>query len=125
MIENLSVALQKHIFTTHGRLNRLRYIKYQILFALGIAIVSAILGFVVGLIFGEESFFLDILTLGMSLVGLAGSAAIVIRRLHDLDRPEWWVIGVLIPIIGFIFALYLLFIPGTVGRNKYGEDPLR
>lgn len=28
-----------------------------------------------------------------------------------------------IPIVGWIFALYMLFADGTVGPNQYGEDP--
>ncbi len=125
MVENLSVALQKHIFTTQGRLNRLRYIKYQLAFAFGLGLVSAILGFIIGLIFGTESFLVTLITGATSIVGFLGGLALIIRRLHDLDRPEWWAIGVLIPIVGFVMALYLLLTPGTVGRNQYGEDPLR
>ena len=119
------MSLQKYIFTTHGRLNRLRYVMYQLAWALGIGIVGGILGFIVGKIFGAESFAADVLTFGVWLVGLAGNLAIIVRRLHDLDRPEWWAVGIFIPLINIVLALYLLFAPGTVGRNQYGEDPLR
>ncbi len=125
MVENLSVALQKYVFTTQGRLNRLRYIKYQLAFGFGLGIVGAVLNFILGLIFGTESFIVTLATGATSVIGFLGGIALIIRRLHDLDRPEWWAIGVFIPIVGFVVALYLLLTPGTVGRNKYGEDPLR
>lgn len=53
-----------------------------------------------------------------------------VRRLHDLDKPGWFLLIqalFFIPginLILFIFNLYLLFAPGTKGANKYGDDPL-
>lgn len=42
--------------------------------------------------------------------------AVSIRRMHDQDRSGWWIIC---PIANVIF----LFIDGTPGPNRFGEDP--
>lgn len=39
-----------------------------------------------------------------------------IRRMHDIDSSGWFL---LVPIYNFIS----LFMPGTKGNNRYGEDP--
>ena len=44
------------------------------------------------------------------------------RRCHDLNKSGWLYIAVIIPILGVLIALYLLFAKGTEGNNKYGED---
>jgi uncharacterized membrane protein YhaH (DUF805 family) len=46
-----------------------------------------------------------------------------IRRLHDFNKPGWLcVLNVVFP-AAFGILLLLLFVPGTHGPNKYGEDP--
>ena len=55
---------------------------------------------------------------------LVPSLAVGARRLHDCNRPGWWLLLLLIPMIGF-FALVFWFVqPGTRGDNLYGADPL-
>ena len=53
------------------------------------------------------------------------SLGVTIRRLHDTDRTGWWVLIVIVPIIGFIWLLVLLILEGTPGRNRFGADPLQ
>lgn len=45
------------------------------------------------------------------------------KRLHDLNKSGWLILLCCVPIIGWIFALYMLFADGTVGPNPYGADP--
>ena len=59
------------------------------------------------------------------LVALWPSLAIAVKRWHDRDKSGWWVLIVLIPIIGPIWAFVELgFLQGTPGDNQYGPDPL-
>lgn len=44
------------------------------------------------------------------------SIAVGVRRMHDIDKSGWFF---LIP----IYNIFLLFRKGTIGENKYGEDP--
>jgi uncharacterized membrane protein YhaH (DUF805 family) len=53
-----------------------------------------------------------------------------VRRLHDRDMSGWWYLGFIvlsnIPLLGILIALgylVLMFLPGTPGPNRFGEDP--
>jgi uncharacterized membrane protein YhaH (DUF805 family) len=56
-------------------------------------------------------------------------AALMVRRLHDMDRTGEWAVLALVP-VGFIvpFPMVGLVIwgtrPGTPGPNRFGPDPL-
>lgn len=48
-------------------------------------------------------------------------AAVGVKRLHDRDKPGWWMLIVLIPFFGLLWAVYELGVqPGTPGPNQYG-----
>lgn len=49
--------------------------------------------------------------------------AISVRRLHDLDLSGWWVLLGVIP-EGRIFLIAWFCLRGTVGANRFGDDPL-
>lgn len=49
------------------------------------------------------------------------SIIFLIRRLHDRDHSGWMALLILVPVINIIFALYLLFAPGTAGTNQFGQ----
>jgi len=51
------------------------------------------------------------------------SIAVVVRRLHDVDKAGTWFFIAFIPIIGGIWLLVLTCTEGIRGSNKYGEDP--
>lgn len=52
------------------------------------------------------------------------SLAIAVRRLHDRDRSGWWYLLVFLPLIGWIVLLIWFCLPGSVGANRFGADPL-
>jgi uncharacterized membrane protein YhaH (DUF805 family) len=62
---------------------------------------------------------LALVTLGLFLPGLA----MHVRRLHDLDRSGWWVLLVLVPLIGIIVLIVWWCTEGTRGPNRFGSDP--
>lgn len=47
---------------------------------------------------------------------------LIVGRLHDINLSGWYSLLLFIPIINF-GGLALYFIDGTVGPNRYGEDP--
>jgi len=61
--------------------------------------------------------------LGMlaALALLLPNLAVAVRRLRDTDRSGWWILIVLIPIIGYLIFLYWLVQPSHAGVNRFGE----
>jgi uncharacterized membrane protein YhaH (DUF805 family) len=48
---------------------------------------------------------------------------ISIKRCHDRDRSGWFMLAMLIPLVGPIWVLVELgFLRGTVGPNRFGPD---
>lgn len=58
-----------------------------------------------------------------SLVVFIPGLAVSVRRLHDTDKSGWFLLIVLIPIIGWIWIIVVLATEGVRGANKYGPDP--
>lgn len=48
--------------------------------------------------------------------------AVTIRRLHDTDRGGIWYFIQIVPLIGFIWFIVLMCLPGTHGTNRFGPD---
>ena len=59
------------------------------------------------------------------LASLVPLIAVAVRRLHDGARSGAWVLSYLIPLVGWIIALVQLLAGGTVGPNRFGDDPRR
>jgi len=55
---------------------------------------------------------------------LIPSVAVLIRRLHDLDRTGWWALFMFLPILGTLLLLVFCVMKGTEGPNRFGPDPL-
>lgn len=50
------------------------------------------------------------------------SLAIMVRRLHDIDKSGWLVLLELIPVVGSIILIVFFCMKGTVGDNRYGAE---
>ncbi|MGC8469666.1 MAG: DUF805 domain-containing protein, partial [Acetobacteraceae bacterium] len=50
--------------------------------------------------------------------------AVMGQRCRDFGWTGWAVLITLIPFIGGLFAIALLFIPGDEGTNRYGPSPI-
>ncbi|MSO13420.1 DUF805 domain-containing protein [Rickettsiales endosymbiont of Trichoplax sp. H2] len=48
---------------------------------------------------------------------------IEIKRLHDFNCSGWFLLLKLIPVIGVIFNLFIFFMPGSKGNNRFGPAP--
>lgn len=51
------------------------------------------------------------------------SLAVLVRRLHDRDHTGWWVLILLVPIIGFVVMLLFTISESRREPNRYGADP--
>jgi len=116
-------GLIETFFRIDNRINRKRYIKRM--FALvGIPFVLDLVLNIAFVIVGAEVLEEAKLASVLGLLTLIPSLALMIRRLHDLSRPAWWVIATFIPLLNLVLGLYLLFARGTYGPNEYGADPI-
>ena len=46
--------------------------------------------------------------------------AVIVRRLHDLNKSGWLSLLAFVPLAGSILGVILLFKPGNRGTNQYG-----
>lgn len=114
-------------FAFDGRIRRIEYFLSGILggIVFGIAWTLGIGAFILGAAAGSAG--------GSAFGLLIGFAALIasawfslaqgVKRLHDLNKSGWLILLCCVPIVGWVFALYMLFADGTVGPNQYGEDP--
>ncbi|MDY0971342.1 DUF805 domain-containing protein [Siccibacter turicensis] len=49
--------------------------------------------------------------------------AVHFRRLHDTDRSAWWLLLLLIPVVGWLVILIFNCQRGTAGANRFGPVP--
>ena len=130
-----------------NRLNRKRYIKRGLALG-GIAVILIIIMSIIATLTGVNPVIAGVL---VPFVFLIPNYCLMVRRLHDLNRPGWWCVpsiiqAVLHPLlnnpdsaamasmpsfgegvlslINLALAVYLLFFKGTDGPNRYGPDPL-
>ena len=50
------------------------------------------------------------------------SLAVIVRRLHDMDKSGWWALLGLIPFLGSIILLIMCAFEGTPGANRFGSS---
>ena len=125
-----------------GRSRRMEYWMYVLGCMIAFAVVGVIFGVVLGaassggavnpdgspsagLLGGSMLLIGGVLVLALAL--LVPTIAVQVRRLHDQNLSGWIVLIGYIPIVNYIGGIVLLVfmcLPGTVGPNKYGPDPL-
>lgn len=49
--------------------------------------------------------------------------AVIVRRLHDINKSGWWYLISLLPYIGFLAMFILLLLKGDQNSNQYGMKP--
>jgi uncharacterized membrane protein YhaH (DUF805 family) len=102
----------KHYAVFSGRANRPQYWTFTLINV----VVSLVFTMLNGLTHG-------VLAPLYSLFIVIPSLAVQVRRLHDINRSAWWLLIVLIPVIGSIILLIFSALPGTPGPNTYGPQP--
>ena len=88
----------------------------------------------IGIIFGHSVMMMDPATMAMdyhggvisnlwALVNLLPGLSLGVRRLHDIGKSGWWLLIVLIPVIGIIILVVWCCQKSDVGANTYGPQP--
>lgn len=101
------------LFKLNGRVGRLEYF--------WILLISSLLSYAISFFIkslGDELLLSVFLTLPLGLIALVAA----VKRCHDLEISEWWLLLVFVPLINVVFGLYLLLRKGTGSANKYGPS---
>lgn len=112
-------CMKKYV-TFEGRARRTEYWMFA-LFNIIFLIAAVILDNLLKTTIGGSSY--GVFYLLYSFAVFLPSIAVVVRRLHDVDKAGTWFFIAFIPLIGGIWLLVLECTEGTRGRNQYGEDP--
>lgn len=84
--------------------------------------------FIVGIKIGipiDQSLVTDTVIISLFIIFLWTSLMIEVKRWHDRNKSGWWILIVLLPVIGPLWALAECgFFKGTEGANHFGPDPL-
>lgn len=96
-----------------GRARRKEYwmfFLFNVIISIALAIADAVLG-------------LGFLSALYALAVLCPGFAVGVRRLHDTGRSAWWVLIILVPILGVLATLYFMVQDSQPGTNEYGPNP--
>ena len=111
---NYYLSVLKNYATFTGGARRAEYWMFA-LFNLIVAVVLSVIDAVIG----SPGILGGIYVLAI----LLPSIAVGVRRMHDTSRSGWWLLIVLLPIIGGIWFLVLSVLDSTPGDNEYGPNP--
>ena len=112
------ITVLKKYAVFSGRARRKEYWMFS-LFNFIIAVVLGIIGGIAGIF----EFYSGVLSTIYSLAVLVPGIAVSVRRLHDTNRSGWWVLIVLVPLIGTIVLLVYMVQNSGLGENQYGPNP--
>lgn len=98
-----------------GRMNRQPFWIYGVVVLFMANLIGA-------LVLGAIS---EILAVLFGIVLIWPGLAVSVKRCHDRGKSGWFLLVGLIPVLGTLWLLIDLgFLRGTVGPNRFGDDPL-
>ncbi|MEX2519096.1 MAG: DUF805 domain-containing protein [Paracoccaceae bacterium] len=116
--EAVSACLGKYA-TISGRARRSEF-WWWVLFTFLVTAVASVLDAILGFAGPSGGPVGGLLALALLLPNIC----VGVRRLHDTDRSAWWLLIILVPLIGFLILIYFFTQRGTVGDNRFGPDPV-
>jgi uncharacterized membrane protein YhaH (DUF805 family) len=118
---NWYLAVLKKYADFSGRARRTEYWMFFLVNLL-ISIAATLLDRVLDTTFGSADQY-GAFSLFYSLAVFIPGLAVAVRRLHDIGKSGWYILVLIIPLVGIIWLLILLVREGDRGANAYGEDP--
>ena len=113
-------------FGIEGRIGRLRYLAWSLVM-MAVALVILGIGASVIFILGSSTSLLSVVA---TIVGLLAVIAMVVvsiqigvKRLHDIGWSGWLLLVSLVPLVGSVFSIIMLVVPGSTGANRFGPPP--
>ncbi len=116
-----------------GRARRKEYWMFTLFYCI-FALVALILDIIIGTTYSSEGVLDSILNEGtttqigliegiFNIAILIPSTAVSVRRLHDIGRSGWWLLLVLLPIIGLIWLIVWAIFDSHPETNEWGPNP--
>ena len=125
-ITSTDETYQPKLIAANGRIGRIRYLAYSMIAMLAYGFFIGIIAAVAIPAMAEQSgAFAGILMVVLYIPLIVFSVFLMKRRLNDLNKSGWWQLIAYIPLIGALFALYILLWPGTKGSNNFGPAPVK
>ena len=100
-----------------GRAQRPEYWWWMLFVLAGWIIIWSLGGFILGTDSGAGAVAGGLFLLMTFLPGLA----VAVRRLHDTDRTGWWLLFMMLPVLGWGLLVYLFTRASTPGPNRFGN----
>lgn len=116
-VESVKTCFSKYV-TFSGRARRSElwfFVLFMYLVTLIISNLSSILS-----ISAQTS---NIISSVVSLIFFLPHLAAEFRRLHDVGKSGWWLLFLLLPVIGWAILIYQLCKDSEPFENEYGESP--
>ena len=112
--QSIKICFHQKFFILKGRASRSEYWWFYLFYIVTGAIPSIIPNELV-------------MALGwiMIILLLIPSLAAAVRRLHDVNTSGWFILIAIIPVLGAIIVLVKIIGKGTLGKNRFGEYPLK
>ena len=104
------------VFTTQGRIGRLRYLAWS----MGLMAAAFGLWMIASMTLAVSVVLGVILTGVLGLGFLVVTVQIGVQRLHDLGWSGWLMLLNLVPVVGTLFPFVMLLMPGNDGMNRFG-----
>lgn len=114
--EALPAVGELNVFSTSGRIGRLRYLAWSLMMMVGFVAVMGVVGIAAAI----SEIAGGVLTIVTVIAMLVVSVQIGAQRLHDIGWSAWLLLLNLIPLVNSVFWLLMLLIPGNEGANRYG-----
>ncbi|MCK9487417.1 MAG: DUF805 domain-containing protein [Dehalococcoidia bacterium] len=95
---------------------------FWVLFTVLVSIVAGVVDTILGT--GDPSTGTGLVGGLASLALLVPSLAVGARRLHDIGKSGWMQLLAVVPILGWIYLIYLFAQEGHAGENQYGQPPV-
>lgn len=117
-----------NIWGIEGRIGRMRYVAWSMVYTLAMIPVVLICVLVFNMSTWLGGLLAVVASIGVMIVGIQ----IIVKRFHDIGWSGWLLLITLIPLllliffipfIGSIFQLLLCVMPGSQGSNRFGAPP--
>jgi uncharacterized membrane protein YhaH (DUF805 family) len=108
-----------NLFSAKGRIRRRNYFILNLIYTVFIIPIIAISNYSDNNINFKGQLLIVLICIALLLVFIP----VTIRRFHDMEYSGWFVLLLFVPLVNLGGGILLLFKDGTIGQNKYGDDP--